>query len=221
MNGWVFVLAVMIYDGFFPALFSPQRSDIVKATYEPTDEECEWKADEEQELTVSMQKDPERLSFYRCFSEHWICFLKGHSFQNCQVIDTLINVSFACEYAIFLKKILPVSKCLTVFLLLASLWGCVACFDQARFWWANVLTEPGWNEREGQGGRWEEGWGEGGPQRHPWILVNGFQKRGPSQWHVAGTYIHLMKIWEAVAPLCGQQIDLLPPTGQVTFSTEL
>lgn len=32
-----------------------QRSDIVKATYEPTDEECEWKADDEQELTVSMQ----------------------------------------------------------------------------------------------------------------------------------------------------------------------
>lgn len=36
-------------------LFFPQRSDIVKATYEPTDEECEWKADDEQELTVSMQ----------------------------------------------------------------------------------------------------------------------------------------------------------------------
>lgn len=27
----------------------------MKATYEPTDEECEWKADDEQELTVSMQ----------------------------------------------------------------------------------------------------------------------------------------------------------------------
>lgn len=27
----------------------------MKATYEPTDEECEWKADEEQELTVSIQ----------------------------------------------------------------------------------------------------------------------------------------------------------------------
>lgn len=32
-----------------------QRSDIVKAVYEPTDEECEWKADEEEELTVSKQ----------------------------------------------------------------------------------------------------------------------------------------------------------------------
>lgn len=32
-----------------------QRSDIVKAAYEPTDEECEWKADEEEELTVSKQ----------------------------------------------------------------------------------------------------------------------------------------------------------------------
>lgn len=27
----------------------------MKAAYEPTDEECEWKADEEQELTVSNQ----------------------------------------------------------------------------------------------------------------------------------------------------------------------
>lgn len=34
---------------------SLQRSDIVKAAYEPTDEECEWKADEEEELTVSKQ----------------------------------------------------------------------------------------------------------------------------------------------------------------------
>lgn len=48
----------MMYDEVFPAFFPPlQRSDIVKATYEPTDEECEWKADEEQELTVSMQVD--------------------------------------------------------------------------------------------------------------------------------------------------------------------
>lgn len=35
--------------------FFLQRSDIVKAAYEPTDEECEWKADEEEELTVSKQ----------------------------------------------------------------------------------------------------------------------------------------------------------------------
>lgn len=27
----------------------------MKAAYEPTDEECEWKADEEEELTVSKQ----------------------------------------------------------------------------------------------------------------------------------------------------------------------
>lgn len=32
-----------------------QRSDIVRAAYEPTDEECEWKQDEEEELTVSKQ----------------------------------------------------------------------------------------------------------------------------------------------------------------------
>uniref|UniRef100_H2RPU0 Nucleosome assembly protein 1-like 1 n=1 Tax=Takifugu rubripes TaxID=31033 RepID=H2RPU0_TAKRU len=46
----------------YAALYQPlfdKRSDIVKATYEPTDEECEWKADEEQELTVSMQIDDE------------------------------------------------------------------------------------------------------------------------------------------------------------------
>lgn len=36
-------------------LVSSQRSDIVKAAYEPTDEECEWKADEEEELTVRKQ----------------------------------------------------------------------------------------------------------------------------------------------------------------------
>lgn len=32
-----------------------QRSEIVKAAYEPTDEECKWTADEEEELTVSKQ----------------------------------------------------------------------------------------------------------------------------------------------------------------------
>lgn len=32
-----------------------QRSEIVTAAYEPTDEECEWKTDEEEELTVSKQ----------------------------------------------------------------------------------------------------------------------------------------------------------------------
>ncbi|KAK1906726.1 Nucleosome assembly protein 1-like 1 [Dissostichus eleginoides] len=39
----------------YAALYQPlfdKRSDIVKAAYEPTDEECEWKADEEEELTV-------------------------------------------------------------------------------------------------------------------------------------------------------------------------
>ena len=32
-----------------------QRSEIIKAAYEPTDEECEWKADDEEELSVSKQ----------------------------------------------------------------------------------------------------------------------------------------------------------------------
>lgn len=36
-------------------LLSFQRSEIVTSAYEPTDEECEWKADEEEELTVSKQ----------------------------------------------------------------------------------------------------------------------------------------------------------------------
>uniref|UniRef100_A0A671YM06 Nucleosome assembly protein 1-like 1 n=1 Tax=Sparus aurata TaxID=8175 RepID=A0A671YM06_SPAAU len=44
----------------YAALYQPlfdKRSDIVKAAYEPTDEECEWKADEEEELTVSKQDE--------------------------------------------------------------------------------------------------------------------------------------------------------------------
>lgn len=43
-----------------------QRSDIVKAAYEPTDEECEWKADEEEELTVS--KKVQVISTPACLS---------------------------------------------------------------------------------------------------------------------------------------------------------
>ncbi|XP_059366598.1 nucleosome assembly protein 1-like 1 isoform X2 [Carassius carassius] len=42
----------------YAALYQPlfdKRSDIVRAAYEPTDEECEWKPDEEEELTVSKQ----------------------------------------------------------------------------------------------------------------------------------------------------------------------
>lgn len=30
-----------------------QRSDIIKAAYEPTEEECEWKQAEDEELSVS------------------------------------------------------------------------------------------------------------------------------------------------------------------------
>merc|ERR1712131_333313 len=44
----------------YAALYQPlfdKRSDIVKAVYEPTDEECEWKADEEEELTVSKKEE--------------------------------------------------------------------------------------------------------------------------------------------------------------------
>ncbi|KAJ4918617.1 hypothetical protein JOQ06_026048 [Pogonophryne albipinna] len=44
----------------YAALYQPlfdKRSDIVKAAYEPTDEECEWKADEEEELTVNISID--------------------------------------------------------------------------------------------------------------------------------------------------------------------
>lgn len=38
-----------------PPLTVLQRSEIVKAAYEPTDDECKWTADEEEELTVSKQ----------------------------------------------------------------------------------------------------------------------------------------------------------------------
>uniref|UniRef100_A0A8C5B3F7 Nucleosome assembly protein 1-like 1 n=1 Tax=Gadus morhua TaxID=8049 RepID=A0A8C5B3F7_GADMO len=43
----------------YAALYQPlfdKRSDIVKAVYEPTDEECEWKAAEEEELTEEMKE---------------------------------------------------------------------------------------------------------------------------------------------------------------------
>uniref|UniRef100_A0A3B3DQ91 Nucleosome assembly protein 1-like 1 n=1 Tax=Oryzias melastigma TaxID=30732 RepID=A0A3B3DQ91_ORYME len=43
----------------YAALYQPlfdKRSDIVRAAYEPTDEECEWKADEEEELTEEMKE---------------------------------------------------------------------------------------------------------------------------------------------------------------------
>ncbi|KAG7278609.1 hypothetical protein CRUP_013352 [Coryphaenoides rupestris] len=43
----------------YAALYQPlfdKRSDIVKAVYEPTDEECEWKAAEEEELTEEMKQ---------------------------------------------------------------------------------------------------------------------------------------------------------------------
>lgn len=156
--------------------------------------------------------------------EYWIYFLKEHSFTlDADVYHTindlriLISISVMCESSIYFLNTLPVSQCLTVFLPLASLMLHEKWFtrvDQAGFWWANVITEPGWNEREGQGGRWEERWGEGGPQRHPWVLVNGFQKRGPSQRHVAGVSLR-------DEGGCSQQTDLLPPAGQVMSSTEL
>ncbi|TRY93669.1 hypothetical protein DNTS_001121 [Danionella cerebrum] len=44
----------------YAALYQPlfdKRSEIVRAAYEPTDEECEWKQDEEEELTVSKQEE--------------------------------------------------------------------------------------------------------------------------------------------------------------------
>lgn len=44
-----------ILNTFWVCLFSFQRSEIVTSAYEPTDEECEWKTDEEEELTVSKQ----------------------------------------------------------------------------------------------------------------------------------------------------------------------
>lgn len=31
-----------------------QRSEIINAIYEPTEEECEWKADAEEEISVSI-----------------------------------------------------------------------------------------------------------------------------------------------------------------------
>lgn len=59
----------------------------MKATYEPTDEECEWKADDEQELTVSTQVNvasgpPQRtVSTFRALR---VASLNDHRFPNCQ-----------------------------------------------------------------------------------------------------------------------------------------
>ena len=73
----------------------PQRSDIVKAAYEPTDEECEWKADEEEELTVSKQvqvtytpacflsdRTPSALLFPLCFIRFHFMHLVNMLIQN-------------------------------------------------------------------------------------------------------------------------------------------
>lgn len=35
-----------------------QRSDIIRAAYEPTEEECEWKQPEDEELSVSHHLHP-------------------------------------------------------------------------------------------------------------------------------------------------------------------
>lgn len=42
----------------------------MKAAYEPTDEECEWKADEEEELTVSKQVQVTYTP--ACFLPDWL-----------------------------------------------------------------------------------------------------------------------------------------------------
>jgi len=41
-----------IYESILGSIF--QRSEIINAIYEPTEEECEWKADAEEEISVSI-----------------------------------------------------------------------------------------------------------------------------------------------------------------------
>lgn len=51
---WVFCMVMLMRNAVCLCLCL-QRSEIIKAAYEPTDEECEWKADDEEELSVSKQ----------------------------------------------------------------------------------------------------------------------------------------------------------------------
>lgn len=52
--------------------------------------------------------------------------------------------------------------------------------EWAQFLKSKCVPAAGRDEGEGQAGGGEEGRGEGGPQGHPGVLVNGVQKRGPA-----------------------------------------
>uniref|UniRef100_A0A8C9S9P5 Nucleosome assembly protein 1-like 1 n=1 Tax=Scleropages formosus TaxID=113540 RepID=A0A8C9S9P5_SCLFO len=72
----------------YAALYQPlfdKRSEIIKGAYEPTDEECNWKADEEEELTEEMkekakleeEKKDEEKEDPRGIPEFWLTVFKN------------------------------------------------------------------------------------------------------------------------------------------------
>merc|ERR1712212_817583 len=82
----------------YAALYQPlfdKRSDIVKAAYEPTDEECEWKADEEEELTDEMkekakleeEKKDEEKEDPKGIPEFWLTV-----FKNVDLLSDMLQV---------------------------------------------------------------------------------------------------------------------------------
>uniref|UniRef100_A0A8C6UYH4 Nucleosome assembly protein 1-like 1 n=1 Tax=Neogobius melanostomus TaxID=47308 RepID=A0A8C6UYH4_9GOBI len=82
----------------YAALYQPlfdKRSEIVKAAYEPTDEECEWKADEEEELTEEMkekakleeEKKDEEKEDPKGIPEFWLTV-----FKNVDLLSDMLQV---------------------------------------------------------------------------------------------------------------------------------
>uniref|UniRef100_A0A672SLV2 Nucleosome assembly protein 1-like 1 n=1 Tax=Sinocyclocheilus grahami TaxID=75366 RepID=A0A672SLV2_SINGR len=82
----------------YAALYQPlfdKRSDIVKAAYEPTDEECEWKPDEEEELTEEMkekakveeEKKDEEKEDPKGIPEFWLTV-----FKNVDLLSEMLQV---------------------------------------------------------------------------------------------------------------------------------
>uniref|UniRef100_A0A8C1GW02 Nucleosome assembly protein 1-like 1 n=1 Tax=Cyprinus carpio TaxID=7962 RepID=A0A8C1GW02_CYPCA len=82
----------------YAALYQPlfdKRSEIVRAAYEPTDEECEWKQDEEEELTEEMkekakveeEKKDEEKEDPKGIPEFWLTV-----FKNVDLLSEMLQV---------------------------------------------------------------------------------------------------------------------------------
>ncbi|KAK1789435.1 hypothetical protein P4O66_015366 [Electrophorus voltai] len=87
----------------YAALYQPlfdKRSDIIKAVYEPTDEECEWKQEDEEELTDEMkekakledEKKDEEKEDPKGIPEFWLTV-----FKNVDLLSEMLQ-SFTLEF---------------------------------------------------------------------------------------------------------------------------